>query len=31
VEERPLADGAAAFADLDQGRAASAKIVLRPH
>lgn len=31
VEERPLAEGAAAFADLDQGRAASAKIVLRPH
>ncbi|MEO6566133.1 MAG: alcohol dehydrogenase catalytic domain-containing protein [Casimicrobiaceae bacterium] len=31
VEERPLADGAAAFADLDRGRAASAKIVLRPH
>lgn len=31
VEEGPLAEGAAAFADLDQGRAASAKIVLRPH
>lgn len=31
VEERPLAEGATAFADLDQGRAASAKIVLRPH
>ena len=31
VEERPLADGAQAFADLDSGRAAAAKIVLRPH
>ena len=31
VEERPLAAGAAAFADLDQGRSAAAKIVLRPH
>ena len=30
VEERSLADGAAAFADLDQGRTAAAKIVLRP-
>ncbi len=30
VEERQLADGAAAFADLDQGRSAAAKIVLRP-
>jgi len=30
VEERPLAEGARAFADLDQGRAASAKILLRP-
>ena len=31
VEERPLAEGAAAFADLDHGRSAAAKIVLRPH
>ena len=31
VEERALADGAAAFADLHEGRSASAKIVLRPH
>lgn len=30
VDERPLAEGAAAFRDLDQGRSASAKIVLRP-
>jgi 2-desacetyl-2-hydroxyethyl bacteriochlorophyllide A dehydrogenase len=30
VEERPLADGAQAFVDLDQGRCASAKVVLRP-
>jgi alcohol dehydrogenase len=30
VEERPLAGGAQAFVDLDQGRSASAKIVLRP-
>jgi alcohol dehydrogenase len=30
VEERPLAAGAQAFVDLDQGRSASAKIVLRP-
>ena len=30
VEERPLADGAAAFADLNAGRCAAAKIVLRP-
>ena len=30
VEERPLADGAAAFRDLHEGRAAAAKIVLRP-
>jgi L-iditol 2-dehydrogenase len=29
-EERPLAAGAAAFADLDQGRCAMPKIVLRP-
>ena len=31
VEERPLADGAAAFSDLHEGKTASAKIVLRPH
>jgi 2-desacetyl-2-hydroxyethyl bacteriochlorophyllide A dehydrogenase len=30
VEERPLANGAAAFRDLDEGRSAAAKIVLRP-
>jgi 2-desacetyl-2-hydroxyethyl bacteriochlorophyllide A dehydrogenase len=30
VEERPLAEGPAAFADLDEGRVAAAKIVLRP-
>jgi alcohol dehydrogenase len=30
VEERPLAEGPQAFIDLDQGRSASAKIVLRP-
>jgi len=30
VEERSLADGASAFADLDRGRTAAAKIVLRP-
>lgn len=30
VEERPLADGAAAFRDLHEGRSAAAKIVLRP-
>jgi alcohol dehydrogenase len=30
VEARPLAEGAAAFHDLDQGRSAAAKIVLRP-
>jgi len=30
VEERSLADGPAAFADLDAGRTAAAKIVLRP-
>lgn len=28
VEQRPLADGAAAFNDLDQGRSAAAKVVL---
>ncbi len=31
VEERTLADGAAAFADLDAGRSGAAKILLRPH
>ncbi|HEX8013188.1 MAG TPA: alcohol dehydrogenase catalytic domain-containing protein [Casimicrobiaceae bacterium] len=31
IEERPLAEGARAFRDLDQGRAAAAKIILRPH
>ena len=30
VEERPLADGQQAFLDLDQGRCASAKVLLRP-
>lgn len=30
IEERPLADGAAAFADLIEGRTAAAKVVLRP-
>lgn len=30
VEERPLADGARAFEDLDQGRTPAAKILLRP-
>ena len=30
VEERPLSEGARAFADLDHGRTAAAKIVLRP-
>jgi 2-desacetyl-2-hydroxyethyl bacteriochlorophyllide A dehydrogenase len=30
VEERPMEQGAQAFVDLDQGRTASAKIVLRP-
>ena len=30
VEERPLSEGARAFEDLDQGRSASAKILLRP-
>ena len=31
VEERSLADGAAAFSELHEGKSASAKIVLRPH
>ena len=30
VEERPLADGDRAFADLAHGRTAAGKIVLRP-
>lgn len=30
VEERPLAEGAQAFVDLDQGRCAAAKVLLRP-
>jgi L-iditol 2-dehydrogenase len=30
VEERPLAEGPRAFADIDAGRTAAAKIVLRP-
>ena len=30
VEERPLAEGAAAFRDLHEGRSAAAKILLRP-
>jgi alcohol dehydrogenase len=30
VEQRPLDDGAQAFVDLDQGRCAAAKVVLRP-
>jgi threonine dehydrogenase-like Zn-dependent dehydrogenase len=30
VEERPLADGQQAFRDIDEGRCASAKILLRP-
>lgn len=30
VEERPLAEGARAFEDLDQGRTPAAKILLRP-
>lgn len=29
MEQRPMSDGAAAFADIDAGRAAAAKIVLR--
>jgi alcohol dehydrogenase len=31
VEERTLAEGPAAFADLDAGRSGAAKILLRPH
>lgn len=30
VEQRQLADGVQAFADLDQGRCAAAKVILRP-
>jgi threonine dehydrogenase-like Zn-dependent dehydrogenase len=30
IEQRPLAEGPRAFADIDAGRAAAAKIVLRP-
>jgi 2-desacetyl-2-hydroxyethyl bacteriochlorophyllide A dehydrogenase len=30
VEERPLSEGAQAFVDLDQGRCASAKVILTP-
>jgi alcohol dehydrogenase len=30
IEERPLADGARAFRDLDEGRTPAAKILLRP-
>ncbi len=30
IEQRPLAEGAGAFADLDAGRVAASKIVLRP-
>ncbi len=30
IEQRPLTEGAAAFADLDAGRVAASKIVLRP-
>ncbi len=30
IEERPLADGAQAFQDLDAGRSSAAKIILRP-
>ena len=30
VEQRPLAEGADAFADLDHGRTAAAKVVLLP-
>jgi hypothetical protein len=29
-EERPLSDGASAFCDIDAGRGAAAKIILRP-
>ena len=31
LEERPLSEGAAAMSDIDAGRAAAAKIVLRPN
>lgn len=30
IEERPLSEGAAAFRDIDAGRAGAAKIILRP-
>jgi hypothetical protein len=30
VEARPLSDGTRAFADLEEGKTAAAKIVLRP-
>ena len=30
VDERPLADGAAAFVELASGRSAAPKIILRP-
>jgi alcohol dehydrogenase len=30
VDVRPLADGPQAFKDLDQGKAASAKVILTP-
>lgn len=30
IEERPLSEGAAAFADIDAGRTPAAKIILRP-
>jgi L-iditol 2-dehydrogenase len=30
IEQRPLADGPSAFQDIDAGRTAAAKIVLRP-
>ena len=31
IEERPLAEGASAFSDLNSGRLAAPKIVLLPH
>ena len=30
IEQRPMAEGAGAFRDLDQGRVAAPKLVLRP-